>query len=431
MKAFLIQLLCLILIFFPKIDVIKISESGIRIEDILTLVVLLLLLPNLKNILENEKMRKITGVFGIYILFCFLSALLGWNYGYVNLITSALFVFRKIEYFVFIYFGYQYYKNRKEKSGNLDKFVNIITFFHLGICLLQLFGVMGSFNAGGYLTTLHQGRITSIFNGSYEFSAFMLIITAYYISNLSFKGFKNINKLNVVGLVIASILIFLSNSRISVVILLLECLLGIIRKIHITFNKKTILLIGGFFGVILIGFTLIWNSGILENTRFAEISLNGYIESMKCAMENRDFDRYVNTGNWFTSDICYDVGTDASFNLRFNHWAQLLDGFFRHPVFGLGPSITTEAADGNYIRILVESGLVGMTLWILLLIQIFKSLMKKDWINYFAKISFYSILIGAIFIDLFEASRIMPVFWLIVGWVISYNEKNKKCDYSK
>ena len=431
MSTILIQLLCLILMVFPKIDVIKISESGIRIEDVLTAIVLLLLLPNLRNILKSENLKKITGIFGIYILLCFFSTFLGWSHGYVNLISSVLFVFRKIEYFVFIYFGYQYYERQKEKKLNLDKFVNIITFFHLGICLLQLFGVMGSFNAGGYSPNLHQGRITSIFNGSYEFSAFMLIITAYYISSLSFKGFKKNSKLNILGLFVASLLIFLSNSRISVLILLLECALGIVRKLHIAFNKKTILLIGSSLLSVFLICALIWNSGLLKNTRFAEISLNGYVETIKCAMENRNFDAYVNTGNWMTNERCANVGTDASFNLRFNHWAQLLDGLFMHPVFGLGPSITTEAADGNYIRILVESGVVGMILWILVLIQIFKSFKKKEWMNYFAKLSFYSILIGAIFIDLFEASRIMPIFWLIVGWVISYNEKSEKCHSSK
>ena len=431
MKKHLIQLLCLTLVFFPKIDVIKISESGIRIEDILTASILLLMMTDLKNILKNEKIKKITSIFGVYILFCIISMLIGWKFGYVNLITSMLFVIRKIEYFVFIYFGYQYYKYHKNNNFKLDKIVNIITFFHLGVCLLQLFGIIGSFNAGGYSPNLHQGRITSIFNGSYEFSAFMLIITAYYISDICFNKLKNINKVNIFGLVTASILIFLSNSRISVVILLLEYLLGIIKKLHIKPSKKTILIIGGSLCGIIGCIALLFNFGMFKNSRFAQISLNGYIESIKCAMENRDFDNYLNTGSWFTSEVCYDVGTDASFNLRFNHWAQLLDGFFRHPLFGLGPSITTEAADGNYIRILVESGVVGIVLWILLLIQIFKSLTKNNQLNYFAKLSFYSVLIGAIFIDLFEASRIMPLFWLIIGWVVSYNEKNKKCDNSK
>lgn len=423
MKIRLIQLLFFILALFPKIDVIKIAESGLRIEDVLTALIVILIIKDFKSIIKNQRIRKISILFMIYIFVCLVSTALGTYYGYINILSGILFVLRKVEYFVLFYFGFIYFKYKANDFNNMNKVINFIVIFHFLFCMLQILGVIGSFNSGMYFSTLHQGRITSIFNGSYEFSAFLLFLASYYIADSCYNNFKTISKSNIFYFMLVFILIFLSNSRISLIILIFLCFLGFIKKYKVKCTKKTILYIFCFFVAFSSLLVFLVNCDIFKNSRFATISINGYLDSIKCALDNKDFDFYLETGKWFSNDNCYNVGTDASFNLRFNHWAQLLDGFIRHPFLGLGPSITTEAADGNYIRILSESGLVGFILWLILIIYIFKFLQKDKKFLYFIKLSFFSILIGALFIDLFEASRVMPIFWLLLGWGISYNEK--------
>ena len=103
---------------------------------------------------------------------------------------------------------------------------------------------------------------------------------------------------------------------------------------------------------------------------------------------------------------------------RFAHWMQLIDGWIRNPLLGCGVSVAGNAADGNYIKILVETGIVGLFLWLYLLCVIYKILVKKrNWLLY----SFITIILGAIFIDLFDSSKVIMLFWFLFGIYLRRN----------
>lgn len=418
---FLIIFLLLLVTIFPKLNIINISgiRTGIRIEDFAFAIILsLLILFHKRYSFKNDNLKKITILFLIYLIFCLVSTVIGTNLGYVSFFKSFLFVIRKLEYFLFIYLGYIFYK---KDSSTLKKIINFVVIFHLIFCIFQYFGFIGSFHGGQYLNSLHQGRITSTFNGSYELSAFLIIASCYYLYELIFNH-KNI----IINLFILSaifICIYVSKSRTSLICFIIIMIFMFIKKHSKNIFSYLINII--ILSLICASLILIVDKlNILENSRFSMVTIDGYIESMECAWKNKNFDSYLKTGTWFGSSECFNVGTDDSFNLRFNHWAQLLDGFKKYPILGLGASITTTAADGNYIRILVESGIVGFILWSILILYLIIILDKKNIYDGMTKYALFSLLLGAIFIDLFEASKIMMTFWFMLGVTLKYDEQN-------
>lgn len=116
---------------------------------------------------------------------------------------------------------------------------------------------------------------------------------------------------------------------------------------------------------------------------------------------------------------------DLSFTTRFQgEWPRALDAFKRNILFGSGYSSVSLAVDNNYLRILGEVGLVGFLSFFAIFtvagIYIAKILPKVD--SPVAKsfvIGFVAGVIGlclnAILIDVFEASKIAFLLWLLTG----------------
>lgn len=115
---------------------------------------------------------------------------------------------------------------------------------------------------------------------------------------------------------------------------------------------------------------------------------------------------------------------DISFATRLQvEWPRAIKAFITHPLLGTGPSSITEATDNDYLRSLGEFGLIGT----MFLSMIFFGIIKK--VSVFAfkiksdkKILFFSFLFGllallinATYIDVFEASKVAYIFWLVAA----------------
>lgn len=445
MKNKIVVFLLITILFIPKVNIIKIPgiSTGIRLEDILICVLTVISLINLyktKFTIKSKELKKIILIFSIYFACCFISVIIGSINNYISPFQGIIFTIRKLEYFICIYFGYIFFKQNFNTKNEFKvyKVVDIVTIFNVLICSLQYFGLVGSFNGGEYLDYLTQNRISSIFNGSYELCGFLLFNFVYYFYHILFvqKKFSKRKILDIIYCILIILIILVSESRMSLLSLGIVSIIMIITRygntlIYCLKNAKiywkqllTILLI------VISLVAIIFGTGIMDSSRFSTVSVEGFYDTIECAWKYKDFDLYLSEGSWYGNPICLSAGTDGSFIMRFNHWAQLLDGFGRSPIFGLGPSITTVAADGNYIRVLVESGIVGFITWSIMIIYMIKLCLVKDKWSSIVRYSLYSILIGCIFIDVFEASKIMMIFWFILGALIANKEvKNeKKCN---
>jgi len=127
------------------------------------------------------------------------------------------------------------------------------------------------------------------------------------------------------------------------------------------------------------------------------------------------------------------VGTvklDTSTSARLRSWKDALKDAARHPILGYGVT-GYEFLDSQYPRILVETGMVGMIAFVLLIWAIFKqgtmvfrqvgdSLHKGISMGFLA--GFIGLLVHAIGTNTFIIVRIMEPFWFVLGMVVMIPE---------
>lgn len=116
---------------------------------------------------------------------------------------------------------------------------------------------------------------------------------------------------------------------------------------------------------------------------------------------------------------------DLSFTTRFQgEWPKTLAAFEKNIFIGSGYGSVTLAVDNNYLRILGESGFFGLSaflsIFVIALIYIKKILPKidsplvKGFVLGFVAGTF-GLMLNAIFIDVFEASKVAFTYWLLMG----------------
>ncbi len=116
---------------------------------------------------------------------------------------------------------------------------------------------------------------------------------------------------------------------------------------------------------------------------------------------------------------------DISFTTRFQaEWPRDWQAFLSSPIFGTGYSSLTLASDNDYLRALGETGLIG-TLSFLFIFILFGIFMKntigavKDPITkallFGLAGGIVGLLVNAVLIDVFEASKVAEPFWILLG----------------
>jgi len=125
------------------------------------------------------------------------------------------------------------------------------------------------------------------------------------------------------------------------------------------------------------------------------------------------------------------VFEDRSSNIRLNvEWPRALRAFNKNPLLGTGYSSITLATDNDYLRLLGETGLLGFLSFILVIGRLivlfisripFQKYLSGIDVVYVAAMfgSIPGIMLNAVFIDVFEASKFAVVFWLTMGFAVA------------
>lgn len=120
---------------------------------------------------------------------------------------------------------------------------------------------------------------------------------------------------------------------------------------------------------------------------------------------------------------------DLSFTTRFQgEWPRAIAAFRRNILFGSGFSSISLAVDNNYLRLLGEVGLLGFvsffSIFIMAGLYIKKALPEVD--SYIARSFVFGfiagvsgLLLNALLIDVFEASKVAFLLWLLTGITIA------------
>ncbi len=144
------------------------------------------------------------------------------------------------------------------------------------------------------------------------------------------------------------------------------------------------------------------------------------------------------SGNLEATPSSYETVTvaaaDVSLTTRFQaSWPRAIRAFMRNPLLGTGPSSITEASDGDYFRWIGETGALGAGLFMYILFLIVKDLFvlrkklgdSKRMLAAGFVFGLFGLLINALLIDIFEASKVAYIFWTTAGVFVAMSRLDK------
>lgn len=423
-RLYLIVLFCVV-VFIPKISILNIagSRTGIRLDDIL---ILIYFISFIIRLIRNPSTYLRTCKTTLMIIICMFSFGISNIFGIISnnitFLVGLLHLLRTFEYFVFIFAGIDLYNITKDSkhSNILLSLLKISIVIHGIYAILEYFGITP--DIGVLIGRPPNDRVYTTFSGPYELGGYLSIAIVPIIYELVARK----RKLNLFYVLLALATIVLSKSRVALIAFIIVIILPIIilsfkhRKNTPTkpkhrVSKRLIITLGCMLAV------LLFFAGSLSS-RFKDVNPKEYIQSTICAFSETDFEYYKMTKKLRYNDCILENVQDYSFSFRITKWATLIKAaLIQNPLFGLGMSISGEGMDGSYVKLLCETGIIGLTLWLIMLATLFKTFKQNNsQAKYIAYLVIIALIVNAVFIDIFDASKVMMAFWMIIGYYLYY-----------
>lgn len=122
------------------------------------------------------------------------------------------------------------------------------------------------------------------------------------------------------------------------------------------------------------------------------------------------------------------VAAQRSTDIRFKmEWPRAIRAFLKNPILGTGYSSVTLATDNDYLRALAETGLLGFLAFGLIFLEIVRRVivfLQKHPLGFEKAVvigisgAAFGFFANALFIDVFEASKVAFIFWLLMGILV-------------
>lgn len=444
----------------PKLPLFNVSKTSvaIRLEDFVLALMALLFLPlALKRIRRLLSDTLVLAVLGFWVIgfFSTFSAIF-----ITQSVVSHLAILndlRRIEYMMPLLLVL----TLKPSESKLKEYLVILFFVSLVVAIYAVgqiyagFPVFSTANtefAKGIPLSLGPGaRINSTFAGHYDlaaYSAIMLSIIGAFLFNTGFSFAGSRGKATKVGLFLlaaANLWILLQTaSRISFVAYLVG-----ITLVLVVLKKRIILIL-----VLIVSLLSLLSSDeikarFFDTFKYGIKTLSYTIQPQPAfAQRARAISSAIPASQSATPMSYQDtapgepqnpqqIGVFRSSRVRFDfEWPAAVNGFLRNPILGSGYSSLGLATDNDYLRSLGEVGIFGSAAFSLIFVEIGKrvsNFIKKTKESNFAKTLVIGItgaacalLINATFIDVFEASKIVILFWTLVGiLVVTIKQSNE------
>lgn len=442
---------------YPKFPLFNVSETyvAIRFEDFLVgAIILLWLLLEIKHgfpTLRDRVSQLILLYLGIGGL-SLLSALLITK----NVVPHIVLLhwLRRIEYMSLFFVAFASVKElRNVKSYGLTIFIATIGVIIYGLgqkfFAWPVISTMNEeFSKGMLLQLTEWARVSSTFAGHYDLAAYLVMILALTLGFM--VGLKNKAGRIAVGLFgfLSLYLLVLTASRVSFVAYLVAVTLVLL-------GLKKYRWLGP---ILVISFVLMFLSADFAQ-RYAHTfnldlsALSSRIKFFKKAEVKEiaqvpevtppaEEELVVKKPRLTPSPTPRKVATPAaeiwkpttelaveySSAIRFKvEWPRAVRAFGKNPFLGTGYSSVSLATDNDYLRMLAETGLLGfISFWLIFLeigrrVILFFSKEKPG----FAKAMVIALsgaaiglFVNAVFIDVFEASKVAFIFWMLMGILV-------------
>lgn len=357
---------------------------------------------------------------------------------------GLLHYFRRVEFMILLPIAISAVKTKKQLGIILivlSVVVFVVNIYALGQKYLNwpvVSTTNSEFSKGLILYLTPDARVNSTFAGHYDLAVFLVMVIVM-IASLFFSLKKRILALWAAFLAgFSTLVLVMTAARLSFV----AVLFGVVISFILAGKKMFIipLLIGA---IILLAYpsqlrdrliSTVTVNLLKEGSRY-QAETSGQVERSRLNIptlphSTTDAAEVVKTAN-VASDITPGEPTDntqmavyRSLGIRFNiEWPRAIRAFIKNPFLGLGYSSLGLATDNDFLRSLGEVGLFGTVAFGLILIEVFKMIWRNyqssdKFIKYFSAgvlSLLVSFVLNALFIDVFEASKVASIFWMILG----------------
>ena len=463
------QLLGLIffVILYPKLPLRKIFNTfvAIRLDDIYLLGIYLvfILCFLLGTIKINKKFLKLFMAFWAVVIVSFLwGRFVGGTIPEHMTLVGALNAFRRVQYMGVFFVAFSCIRSRENFwlyfSALMTSllFVNIYGFGQRFLSWPSFSTMNPEFAKGMMLILTPEARLNSTFAGHYDLAAYLvflipLIWGAYYTLK------NRTNHLMMILLYILSLaILFFTASRTSFIAYLVSAPLFFvfIRKwkaltfvmiISVVLMAVSPALLTRFLSTFQIRQILVdprtGKTMIVQNNTIKElpagdtfVRTGGSMDTNETrAFKDRLRESYMEQSLPLASieaelsglQTQQVVAADISMTTRFQvEWPRAFNAFLKNPILGTGPISITESTDNDYLRWLGETGALGFLLLLSIVLALnwqfflkFKSASAKEdrYLYLGVIIGSWGLLVNALYIDVFEASKVAYTFWFTMG----------------
>lgn len=303
------------------------------------------------------------------------------------------------------------------------------------------------FSKGLILRLTPGARVNSTFAGHYDLAVF-LVMGLILLSALFFAFNKFIKVWIILLAGFSMLILIMTAARISFV----AVFAGIISSLFFSKKKKYLLLIFLFSILILVYPSQLRDRFISTITinvlnmgqRYQGQTLDQQVRSKlnipTVAIQTSSISAKTATFASSSGDLATDItpgepvdttqlGVYRSFQIRLNiEWPRAINAFIKNPFLGTGYSSLGIATDNDFLRSLGETGLLGTLAFALVIIavgkKIFRGINSEDKLKRFLSAGTFSIIIAFLlngtFIDVFESSKVVSLFWMILGLNIGF-----------
>lgn len=410
-----ILILCLPLLFLPKINLLSLSDresAGVRIDDIVLLLLALVMIWG--HLALHQRLRKVEfwvlALVGFSLLSFFLNRLFV-SLGLLDVNASVYYSLRLFEYFLFFYVGVF-----TAQFLNASNIVKALFLWNLLLMLLQKMEWIGQFSVTGFIP-MASDRVAGIASFPSEAGLLLNMIFCYLvfgkkeakqttrIASPFFNAFIEKTYVYWLFLICATFVIF-TGSRIAIFSLV----------IAFAFRIKEELAKGSI---------ALWLIALLFASVAAVVMIGAILNTQSIFMRSSDLLSFRNIDLiakvWDHIDLVDDpIGResisnnnyDTSWWMRIHKWCYALKIYYLHPecyLQGVGPGFAMAALDGGFLRILTENGLIGCVIFWKIFSYIYHESKQLKWMV-------IVLLINMIFFDAYLAYKPMSLLFFISGY---------------
>jgi O-antigen ligase len=392
---FAIYTLIFSMLLSPEIGTRTTQGGGvtIRIDDIFLVIIIFTWLAKMAINKDLGLFRKtpLNKPIAYYTFICFFTTGMGMLFGHVKPLTGLFFVLKYIEYFL-VYFMVTNQINSKKQFDNFT-IAMLVTF------VIVTIAAIAQIPSGKRLSAPFEGDAGE----PNTLGGYLIFIVAINLSLVLTPGILTSPKIRRNLLFITAVAFFpfvLTNSRGSwaAAIPVVIC--------YIILSKRRWVIIG-YIAILSLLAPFIIPKAVIDRARYTFQEQQGYARTLQ--------------------EQVGGITLDTSASERVRSWKDAWGAIKKSPIFGYG--ITGwRFLDAQYMRVLVESGFIGLGFFIYLLYAILHETWKVynnakiPFFKYFAQgffVATIAMMTHSIGANTFIIIRIMEPFWLVCGLVMS------------